>query len=283
MKLGVVMFNTDYSIRIDELARAVEERGFESLFLPEHTHIPVSRKSPWPGGPTLPQEYWHLLDPFVGLTAAAAATTRLKVGTGVCFVAERDPIILAKQAASLDFLSGGRFLFGIGGGWNAEQMANHGTEYGQRWKILRERILAMKEIWTKDEPEFHGEFVNFDPIWSWPKPVQKPHPPILLGANKPIARQRVVEYADGWFPLADRAGDIPVGVADLRRQAEAAGRDPGSLTVSVFGAQPDVEVLRSYEKAGVTRAIFGLPVADRDIVLMVLDDLAKFVEMFRSR
>ena len=283
MKLGVVMFNTDYSIRIDELARAVEERGFESLFLPEHTHIPVSRKSPWPGGPTLPQEYWHLLDPFVGLTAAAATTTRLKVGTGICFVAERDPIILAKQVASLDFLSGGRFLFAIGGGWNAEQMANHGTEYGRRWEILRERVLAMKEIWTKDEPEFHGEFVNFDPIWSWPKPVQKPHPPILLGANKPIARQRVVEYADGWFPLADRAGDIPVGVADLRRQAEAAGRDPGSLTVSVFGAKPDMEVLRSYEKAGVTRAIFGLPVADRDIVLMVLDDLAKFVEMFRSR
>jgi probable F420-dependent oxidoreductase len=283
MKIGVVMFNTEYSIRIDELAREVEGRGFESLFLPEHSHIPVSRKSPWPGGPALPQEYWHLLDPFVGLTAAAATTTRLKVGTGICFVAERDPIILAKQVASLDFLSGGRFLFAIGGGWNAEQMANHGTEYGRRWEILRERVLAMKEIWTKDEPEFHGEFVNFDPIWSWPKPVQKPHPPILLGANKPIARQRVVEYADGWFPLADRAGDIPVGVADLRRQAEAAGRDPGSLTVSVFGAKPDMEVLRSYEKAGVTRAIFGLPVADRDIVLMVLDDLAKFVEMFRSR
>ena len=281
MKLGVVMFNTDYSIRIDELARAVEERGFESLFLPEHSHIPVSRKSPWPGGPKLPQEYWHLLDPFVGLTAAAAATTRLKVGTGICFVAERDPIILAKQVASLDFLSGGRFLFGIGGGWNAEQMANHGIEFGRRWEILRERVLAMKEIWTKDEPEFHGEFVNFDPIWSWPKPVQKPHPPILLGANKPTARQRVVEYADGWFPLADRAGDIPAGVADLRRQAQAAGRDPDSLTVSVFGAKPDVEVLRSYEKGSVTRAIFGLPVADRDIVLMVLDDLAKFVEMFR--
>jgi probable F420-dependent oxidoreductase len=220
---------------------------------------------------------------LVGLTAAAAATTRLKVGTGVCFVAERDPIILAKQAASLDFLSGGRFLFGIGGGWNAEQMANHGTEYDQRWEILRERVLAMKEIWTKDEPEFHGEFVNFGPIWSWPKPVQKPHPPILLGANKPIARQRAVEYADGWFPLAERAGDIPAGIADLRRRAAAAGRDPDSLTVSVFGAKPDMEVLRSYEKAGVTRAIFGLPVADRDIVLMVLDDLAKFVEMFRSR
>ena len=283
MKLGVVMFNTDYSIRIDELAREVEGRGFESLFLPEHTHIPVSRKRPWPGGPKLPQEYWHLLDPFVGLTAAAAATTRLKVGTGICLAVERDPIILAKQVASLDFLSGGRFLFAIGGGWNAEEMANHGTEYGQRWKILRERVLAMKEIWTKDEPEFHGEFVNFGPIWSWPKPVQKPHPPVLLGVNKPNARQKIVEFADGWFPLADRAGDIPEGIADLRRRAAAAGRDPDTLTVSVFGAKPDVEVLRSYEKAGVTRAIFGLPVADRDIVLMVLDDLAKFVEMFRSR
>ena len=280
MKIGVVMFNTEYSIRIDELAREVEERGFESLFLPEHTHIPTSRKSPWPGGPKLPREYWHTLDPFVALTAAAAATTRLKVGTGICLVVERDPITLAKQIASLDFLSNGRFLFGVGGGWNAEEMADHGTDFTKRWKILRERILAMKEIWTKDEPEYHGEFVNFGPLWAWPKPVQKPHPPVLLGVNKPSARQRVIEYADGWLPLADRAGDIPEGIVDLRRRAEAAGRDPASLTVSVFGAKPDAEVLRSYEKAGVTRAIFGLPVADRDIVLMVLDDLVKFVELF---
>ena len=281
MKIGVFTFNTDYSIRIDELAREVEERGFESLFLPEHTHIPTNWKTPWPGGPKLPQEYWHTLDPFVALTAAAAATTRLKVGTGICLVVERDPITLAKEIASLDFLSCGRFLFGVGGGWNAEEMAHHGTDFTKRWMILRERILAMKEIWTKDEPEFHGEFVNFDPIWSWPKPVQKPHPPVLLGVNQPNARQKVIEYADGWLPLAARAGDIPEGIMDLRRRAEAAGRYPDSLTVSVIGAKPDVEVLRSYEKAGVTRAIFGLPVADRDIVLRVLDHLVKFVELFK--
>jgi probable F420-dependent oxidoreductase len=281
MKIGVVMFCTDYSIRVDVLAREVEERGYESLFLPEHTHIPMSRKSFWPGGPELPQEYWHTLDPFVSLATAAATTTRLKIGTGICLVVERDPITLAKEIASLDLLSGGRFLFGVGGGWNGEEMANHGTDFGKRWKILRERILAMKEIWTKDEPEFHGEFVNFDPIWSWPKPVQKPYPPVLLGVNTPGARKRVVEYAEGWFPLADRAGDIPAGVADLRRKAEEAGRDPASFTVSVFGAKPDPELLRSYEKVGVTRAIFGLPVADRDVVLTALDDLDPIVAMFR--
>ncbi|HXZ44850.1 MAG TPA: LLM class F420-dependent oxidoreductase [archaeon] len=281
MKFGVAMFNTDYSIRIDDLAREVEARGFESLWVPEHTHIPKSRKSPWPGGPNLPKEYWHTHDPFVALATAAAATTRLKVGTGICLVIERDPITLAKEVASLDFLSGGRFLFGIGGGWNAEEMENHGTDFKKRWRVLRERILAMKEIWTKDEPEFHGEFVNFDPIWSYPKPVQKPHPPIFLGVNTPKARERVVEYCDGWFPLAGRAGDLAAAIADLRRLAEKARRDPKSLSVSVYAAATEENAVRQYEKAGAERIIFYLPSAERDTVLPVLDKYAKLIQAFK--
>jgi probable F420-dependent oxidoreductase len=282
MKLGVSMFNTDYSIRIDDLAREVEARGLESLWLPEHTHIPKSRKSPWPGGANLPKEYWHTHDPFVALATAAAVTSRLKLGTGICLVVERDPITLAKEVASLDFLSGGRFLFGIGGGWNAEEMANHGTDFKKRWRVLREKILAMKEIWTKDEAEFHGEFVNFDPIWSYPKPVQKPHPPVLLGVNTPNALDRVVEYAEGWFPLAARAGDLARGIADLRRRAEKAGRDPNSLTVSIFAANPEKTTVRQYEKAGAERAIFHLPSAERDEVLPILDRWGKLAQLFKG-
>ncbi len=185
MDFGVVMFPTDYSMRPGEFARALEERGFESVWFPEHTHIPASRRSPWPGGANLPKEYWSGYDPFVALTIAATATTRLRLGTGICLVIERDPIITAKEVASLDRLSGGRFLFGIGGGWNAEEMENHGTEFKKRWRVLRERVAAMREIWTKEEAEFHGEFVNFDRIWSHPKPAQKPHPPIIMGGDGP--------------------------------------------------------------------------------------------------
>ncbi|HSB80060.1 MAG TPA: LLM class F420-dependent oxidoreductase [Candidatus Methylomirabilis sp.] len=280
MKIGVSMFNTDYAMRIDELAKAVEGRGLESLWLPEHTHIPKSRKSPWPGGPNLPKEYWHTHDPFVALAVAATVTTSLKVGTGICLLVERDPITTAKQIASLDFLSNGRFLFGVGGGWNAEEMENHGTDFKKRWRILRERILAMKEIWTKDEAEFHGEFVNFDPIWAYPKPVQKPHPPILLGVNTANARDRVVEYADGWFPIAARAGDLAEGIADLRQRAKKAGRDPASLSVSIFGSKAEEAALRGYAKAGAERAILPLPSAGRDEVLPILDQYAKMAKAF---
>ncbi len=280
MKFGVSMFNTDCAMRIDDLARAVEERGFESLWLPEHTHIPKSRKSPWPGGANLPKEYWHTHDPFVALAMAAAVTRTLKLATGICLVIERDPITLAKEVASLDFLSNGRFLFGIGGGWNAEEMENHGTDFTKRWRVLRERILAMKEIWTKDEAEFHGEFVNFDPIWSYPKPVQKPHPPIILGVNTPKARQRVVEYCDGWLPIAARAGDLVAGIADLRQQAEKAGRDPRSITVTVYGGNPEEGTVRGYETAGADRVVFPLPSADRDTVVPILDRYAKLAPAF---
>ena len=282
MKVGVLMFSTDYAIRVDELARAAEERDFESLFLPEHTHIPKSRRSPWAGGPNLPKEYWHTLDPFVALAAAAAVTTRLRLATGICLVIERDPITLAKEVASLDFLSKGRVIFGIGGGWNAEEMENHGTAFKTRWRLLRERILAMKEIWTKDEAEFHGEFVNFDPIWSFPKPVQKPHPPILMGGDGPTTFDRVVEFCDGWMPIGARAPiNFPEKIAALRTRAEKAGRDPASISVSIFHAKTDEAVLRSYQEAGVERAIFGLPSADRDSILPLLDRYAKLAEVVK--
>jgi probable F420-dependent oxidoreductase len=280
MKFGVTMFVTDYAIRVDELARALEERGFESLWLPEHTHIPASRKTPWPGGPNLPKEYWHTLDPFLALATAAAATTRLMLGTGICLLVERDPITTAKEVASLDLLSNGRFLFGIGGGWNAEEMANHGTDFSSRFRLLRERVLAMKEIWTKDEAEFHGEFVNFDRIWSWPKPVQKPYPPILLGNNHANARQRVVEFCDGWFPIASRISNLPAAVSDLRQRAEQAGRNPDSISVSVFFAKPEEDAIREYGRARADRVIFAVPSADRDTVLPTLDRYAALMRSF---
>src|SRR5215831_3039234 len=186
------MFPTDYSIGVVDLARAAEDHGFESVWYPEHTHIPADRRTPWPGGPALPRESSHALDPFVAMGAAAAATTRLKLGTGVCLVIERDPITLAKDVASVDYVSGGRFLFGIGGGWNLEEMANHGTDPSKRWTILRERILAMKQLWTEDVASFHGSYVNFDRVWQWPKPIQRPHPPIIIGGNGPRTLRRVI-------------------------------------------------------------------------------------------
>src|ERR1041385_5207748 len=191
MKFGIAIFPTDYAIPMTELAPAVEERGFESLWVAEHSHIPAARTTPWPAGGELPKMYWHTLDPFVALTAAAIATTTLKIATGVCLVIQRDPIHTAKQVASLDHLSGGRFLFGIGGGWNREEMDDHGTRYETRWRLLREQIEAMKAIWTQDEAEYQGELVRFGPMWSWPKPVQKPHPPVLLGGNGTNTLKRV--------------------------------------------------------------------------------------------
>ena len=278
MQLGVFMFATDYAIRIDELARATEDRGFESLFVPEHTHIPTSRKTPWPGGAPLPEEYWHTHDPFVSLMAAAAVTKRLKVGTGICLVIERDTIVLAKEVASLDALSNGRFLFGIGAGWNREEMENHGTEYKTRFSKLREQVLAMKEIWTKDEAEFHGKYVNFDPLWSWPKPAQKPHPPVLLGGATPATRERVVDYCDGWLPIGMDQATVLEGIASIRRLAEKKGRAPSTLSISVFGARPDRATLDAYEGAGVERVLLRLPSADRDQTLPLLDQYAKLVE-----
>ncbi|MBI3628361.1 MAG: LLM class F420-dependent oxidoreductase [Candidatus Rokubacteria bacterium] len=278
MHYGVFIFNTDYAIRIDELARAAEQRGFESLFVPEHTHIPASRRTPFPGGGDLPKEYWHTLDPFVALSAAAAVTTTLKVGTGICLVIERDPIVTAKEVATLDRLSNGRFLFGVGAGWNAEEMENHGADFKSRFRLLRERILAMKEIWTKEEAEFHGEFVRFDKIWSHPKPAQRPHPPVLMGGENAYALQRVVDYCEGWFPRG-RAGQEAIlsALADLKARAARAGRDLRTISTTVFGAKPDPAVLARFAEAGFTRVLLGLPSADRDTVLPLLDKYAQLI------
>ena len=279
MKFGVTMFPTDYAIGPAELARAVEERGFESLLFPEHIHIPTSRRTPFPGGAELPREYSRTLDPFVALSAAATATERLRIGTGICLVVERDPITLAQEVASLDFISGGRFLFGIGGGWNLEEMENHGTDPAQRWKLLRERVLAMKAIWAEDEAEFHGRFVNFDPIWSWPKPVQKPHPPILVGGSGPHTLQRVVEYGDAWMPIAGR-DETPLSerIAELNRLADQAGRGP--IPVTVFGAPPRAEVISHYAESGVERCVFWLPPAPAEETLPILQRHAELAKSF---
>src|SRR5437588_11281206 len=239
MLVGVYHFPTDYGIDIDELARELEARGFESLFVCEHTHIPVSRRTPFQGGGELPKRYSHTHDPFVALSFAAAATRILKLATGIALVPQRDPIITAKSVASLDQFSGGRFIFAVGGGWNVDEMENHGARYATRFKLLRERVLAMKELWTKDQAEFHGEFVNFDPVWLYPKPKQKPHPPILLGGEREHTLRRVVEFCDGWFPRARKDFDPATAVARLRAAAKAGDRDSATLSITEFNAPAD--------------------------------------------
>ncbi|MFN0073690.1 MAG: LLM class F420-dependent oxidoreductase [Chloroflexota bacterium] len=282
MDFGAVMFPTEYAMRPDALAMALEERGFESFWVPEHTHIPTSRRSPWPGGETLPREYSHAYDPFLALMAAAGATQRIKLGTGVCLVVERDPIVTAKEVATLDQLSGGRFLFGIGGGWNTEEMENHGTNPRTRMRLLRERMLAMREIWTHDEAEFHGELVSFDPIWSWPKPFQKPYPPILIGGDGPTTFDRIAEFGDGWMPIMRRGQDPVPRIAALREHLERVGRDPRSAPVSIFFAPPGQSDLEALVKAGVSRAIFGLPSESSDDLLPRLDRYAAVVRSMAS-
>ncbi|MDB5373451.1 MAG: class F420-dependent oxidoreductase [Belnapia sp.] len=274
MHVGVFYFPTDYGIDPAELARALEDRGFDSLFLCEHTHIPASRRSPFPGGGELPKRYVHTHDPFVALSFAAAATKTLLLGTGVCLVPQRDPIITAKTIASLDRLSGSRFVFGIGGGWNVEEMENHGARYPTRFKLMRERVLAMKALWTEEAASFHGEFVNFDPVWCYPKPLRQPHPPILLGGETDFTLKRVVEFCDGWFPRAGAGFDPAVAKGRLRQAAEVAGRDPASLGMTVFRAPPDAAKLVPYREAGVERVLLEVPDLDRDGILRRLDEMA---------
>ena len=274
MHAGVFYFPTDYGINIGELARAVEDRGFESLFVCEHTHIPTSRRSPFPGGGELPKRYKHTHDPFVALSFAAAATKKIKLGTGICLVPQHDPIVTAKSVASLDQLSGGRFIFAMGGGWNVEEMENHGARYDTRFKLLRERVLAMKEMWTKEEASFHGQFVNFDPIWVYPKPKQRPHPPLLLGGESDHTLKRVVEFCDGWFPRARGGWEPNGGVERLKKAAEAGKRDPKTLSITVFAAPADKEKLAPYREAGIERVLFAVPDGTRDEILGMLDKTA---------
>jgi probable F420-dependent oxidoreductase len=280
MKLGLTMFPTDYSIAPPALARAAEERGFESLWFPEHSHIPAKRESPWPGGPELPKMYYDVMEPFVALAAAAAVTTKLRLATGICLVVQRDPIQTAKSVATLDRVSGGRFLFGIGAGWNAEEMRNHGTDAKTRIALMRERVLAMKQIFAQAKAEYHGRFVDFEPIMSWPKPVQKPHPPIHVGGGFPAGAKRAIEYGDGWLPIHGR-DEILGRLPEFRRMAEEAGRAPASLEVSVFGARPEPALLEKFAAAGVARAIFGLAPEPADQVLPVLDRIAPLVHSLR--
>ncbi|MDP6606907.1 MAG: LLM class F420-dependent oxidoreductase [Dehalococcoidia bacterium] len=278
MKFGAFMFPTEYSMEPAALGRAMEERGYESVFFPEHTHIPASRLTPYPLADELPQEYYNALDPFVALSAVAAVTERLRLGTGVCLVVEHHPITLAKTVATLDIVSGGRVLFGIGAGWNREEMENHGTDPSRRWKLMRERIEAMKRIWTEDEAEYHGEFVDFDRIWQWPKPVQKPHPPILLGNNPRNALRRVVRYADGWMPNGINPKTFPQRIQQLNELAEEAGRGP--IPVTMFGTPPQAEAVEHFAEVGVERCILPLPPAPAEEVMPLLDAQARLIEQF---
>lgn len=276
MQLGASMFPTDYSMTPAALAKALEERGFESIWAPEHSHIPVSRRSPWPGGGELPKRYYDCMDPFVALSFAAAATTTLKLGTGVCLVNQRDPIQTAKLVASLDQLSGGRFLFGIGIGWNAEEMENHGTAFATRAKLVRERVEAMQAIWTSSKAEYHGEFVNFDPIMAWPKPVQKPHPPVIVGGAFPQGARRALRYGNGWIPITGRA-PVHEALAKFREMAQEVGRDPAEVPVTAFAAPEDAAELRRLRDLGVSRVVVSLDSEKADSILPVLDRWAALI------
>lgn len=274
-QFGVTMFPTDTAIGPVEIAKAVEERGLDSLFFPEHTHIPASRATPFPGGGDLPEMYWRAHDPFVALGAAAAATERIRLGTGICLVIERDPITLAKEIASLDTISGGRAIIGIGAGWNREEMENHGADYKNRWAVVREKVLAMREIWNNAEAEFHGEYVDFDPIWSYPKPVQDNGPPIWIGANSKWVFDRIADYGDGWMPI----GGLGSGNMELLKSAvEARGRDLESIDLALFGAPPDAGEVRGRIAQGFDEVIFVVPPANEDVVLPLLDRYAGVVE-----
>jgi probable F420-dependent oxidoreductase len=277
MKIGFYFFATDLSMPLVELAQAVEQRGYESLFVPEHTHIPASRRSPWPGGAEIPQEYSHTLDPFVGLAAAAAVTKTLRLGTGICLLTEHDPIVTAKAVATLDLISGGRFEFGIGAGWNAEEMENHGTAFDTRFRVMVDRAKAMKAIWTQDEAYYEGEFTQFEPIWSWPKPVQKPHPPILLGGETKHTLRRVMEFCDGWFPRGRSGFEPQAEMTRLRQFAEEAGRDPATVSTTLFGTRPEAGYVEQCRAAGLDRVLFALPSKGRDAVLPLVDQYTAFL------
>jgi probable F420-dependent oxidoreductase len=277
MRYGVTMFVTDQTMNPIALGRAVEERGFDAVFLPEHTHIPVSRRTPYPGGGPLPEEYRRTLDPFVALSAMAAVTSRIRLGTGICLVAQRDWINTAKEVASLDSLSGGRFVFGVGIGWNQDEAEHHGVDFRRRRALVRERVLAMQRLWADDEAAFDGEFVHLSPSWAWPKPVQRPRPPVLIGgAASPVLFEHVAEYGDGWLPLG--GAGVAKALPDLRGAFEKAGRDPATAKVVPYGALPDAGKLDYYRSIGIEEVIFFLPAGGADVVLPVLDSYSAVVQ-----
>jgi probable F420-dependent oxidoreductase len=279
MRFGASMFFTDYSMTAPALAVALEQRGFDIVWAPEHSHIPLSRKTPFIMGGELPKRYYDVMDPFVTLIAAAMATKTLKVGTGVCLIAQRDPIQTAKLVASIDQISGGRFVFGIGNGWNQDEMENHGTEFRSRHKLARERVEAMKAIWTLPKPEYHGEFVNFDPMMTWPKPVQQPHPPIVVGGAFPYSARRAIRYGDGWMPQVTTYAKEPLTelIPRFRQMAAEAGRDPASLSISIGGQGPDLDLVRRYQDLGVERVSCSLLSETAETILPVLDTWAEII------
>ena len=278
MQIGAAMFFTDYSMAPTELGRALEERGFESMWAPEHSHIPLSRKSPFPSGGELPKQYYDAMDPFVTLSAAAAVTKKLKLGTGVCLVIQRDTIQTAKAVASLDQVSGGRFLFGIGGGWNQDEMEDHGTVYATRFKKMREQIEAMREIWTKSKPEYHGETVDFPPMMTWPKPVQNPLP-VIVGGAFPHGARRALRYGNGWIPHSRRPQyeDVTDFLPQFRQMAAEAGRDPAEVPVTVWGAPENADRLQRYRDQAVARVVVSLPAEPAAKTLPRLDRWAELI------
>ena len=281
MEFGASMFFTDYSMTPAELARALEERGFDIVWAPEHSHIPLSRKTPFVMGGELPKRYYDVMDPFVRLTAAAVATKTLLVGTGVCLIAQRDPIQTAKLVASIDQVSGGRFVFGVGNGWNQDEMENHGTNFATRHKLARERIEAMKAIWTQPTAEYHGEFVNFGPMQTWPKPVQKPHPPILVGGAFPYSARRAIRYGDGWMPQVTQSATTPLTelIPRFRQMAAEAGRDPAKLQINIGGQSADVDLVKRYRDLNVDRVSTSLPSEKAETILPVLDRWAEIIRL----
>lgn len=285
MRLGLTIFPTDRGIQPVELAREAEARGFDSLWVAEHSHIPTSRRTPWggiEGAPPLPEEYSHTHDAFIALTAAAVATTQLKLATGITLVAQRDPIWLAKEVASLDVISGGRFLFGIGYGWNHEEMESHGVDIAHRRAVVREKILACKALWTDDVAEFHGKHVDLEPSWAWPKPAQRPHPPIYIGASPTELHFRhIIEYGDVWMPISGR-WPIEDQWLKLQESAATAGRDPATLGLGIYGAKADSAFLSRIRDAGAGLATLLLPPLDRDAALAAMDSYAPLVEEFHT-
>jgi probable F420-dependent oxidoreductase len=283
MDVGAGIFFTDYAMPAQDIGPALEQRGFESVWAPEHSHIPLSRVSPFPSGGELPKEYYDAMDPFVSLSAIAAVTRTIKLGTGICLVIQRDTIQTAKLVASLDQISNGRFLFGIGGGWNQDEMEDHGTDFKTRFAKMSEQVAAMKTIWTQTKPSFEGKYVKFPPMMAWPKPVQKPHPPVIVGGAFPFAAKRAIAYGDGWIPHKARPqyGDVADFLPEFRKMAKEAGRDPASIPITIWGATEDADLLRRYQDLGVSRVVVSLPSKSADVLLPRLDRWAALIAAVR--